>query len=191
MEYVTSMAQLPCLSVEGEIEKAESLSEVEKEIRRQMMEAGRQALETYLEKQCPKYPVDTASCRHCGQKAGYVRCRSAKLHTMLGTVGYKRAYYLCSACHQGTCPLDQALGLRPNQMSAELERLGGMTGVEISFGKGSQLFESLTLVKLSNQSLDKAAQAYGREMEKVEQEWLQDARDPRCWRNESVRNDSL
>jgi hypothetical protein len=62
-------------------------------------------------------------------------------------------------------------------MSAELERLGGMTGVETSFGKGSQLFESLTLVKLSNQSLDKAAQAYGQEMEKVEQEWQQEARD--------------
>ena len=137
MEYMTSIAQLLCLSVEGEIEKAESLSEVEKEIRRQMMEAGRQALETYLEKQHPKYPVDTTSCRHCGEEARYVRWRTAKLHTMLGTVRYKRAYYLCRECHQGTCPLDQSLGLRPNQMSAEAERLGGMTGVEISFGKGS------------------------------------------------------
>jgi hypothetical protein len=63
-------------------------------------------------------------------------------------------------------------------MSAELERLGGMTGVETSFGKGSQLFESLTMVGLSNQSLDKAAQAYGREMERVEQGWQQEAHDP-------------
>lgn len=177
MEYVASIAQLLCLSVEGEIEKAESLNEVEQEIRRQMVEAGRQALETYLQKQRPKYPAETVGCRHCGQEARYERLRTAKLHTMFGTVRYKRTYYLCGECHQGTCPLDQAFGLRPNQMSAELERLGGMTGVETSFGKGSQLFESLTLVKLSNQSLDKAAQAYGREMEKVEQEWQQEAQD--------------
>ncbi len=177
MEYMTSIAQLLCLSVEDEIKKAGDLSEVEREIRKQMKEAGRQALETYLQKQCPKYPAETTLCRNCGQEARYERWRTAKLHTMFGTVRYKRTYYLCRECHRGTCPLDQALGLRPNQMSAELERLGGMTGVETSFGKGSQLFESLTLVKLSNQSLDKAAQAYGQEMEKVEQEWQQEARD--------------
>lgn len=178
MEYMTSIAQLLCLSVEGEIQQAESLSEVEQEIRRQMMEAGRQALETYLNKQRPKYPTETTTCQHCGQEADYVRSREAKLHTMLGAVQYERPYYLCRHCRRGTCPLDKALGLRPNQMSAELERLGGMTGVETSFGKGSLLFESLTMVGLSNQSLDKAAQAYGREMERVEQAWQQEAHDP-------------
>lgn len=175
MEHMTSIAQLLCLSVEEKIEKAENLSKVEQEIRRQLVEAGRQALETYLQKQQGKYPAETVSCRHCAKEARYERKRTARLHTMFGTVRYKRAYYLCRTCHRGTCSLDQALGLRPNQMSAELERLGGMTGVETSFGKGSQLFESLTLVNLSNQSLDKAAQAYGQEMEKVEQEWQQDA----------------
>lgn len=178
MEHMTSIAQLLCLSVEGELQKAENLSEVEQEIRRQMIEAGRQALATYLQKQRPKYPAATTECPHCGQEAGYVRLRAAKLRTMLGVVRYERPYYLCDECHQGTCPLDQSLGLRPNQMSAELERLGGMTGVETSFGKGSQLFESLTLVGLSNQSLDKAAQAYGQEMEKVEQTWQQEVHDP-------------
>lgn len=178
MEYMTSIAQLLCLSVEDEMEQAASLSDVEQAIRRQMMAAGRQALVTYLQKQRPKYPAETTTCPHCGQQAGYVRRRAAKLHTMLGAVGYERPYYLCPDCHRGTCPLDEALGLRPNQMSAELERLGGMTGVETSFGKGSQLFESLTLVSLSNQSLDKAAQAYGQEMERVEQAWQQEAHDP-------------
>lgn len=178
MEYLTSIAQLLCLSVEGEIQPGASLSEVEQEIRQQVMEAGRQALATYLQKQRPKYPAGTTTCPHCGQEAGYVRLRTAKLQTMLGEVRYERPYYLCAQCHQGMCPLDQAMGLRPNQMSAELERLGAMTGVETSFGKGSELFASLTLVSLSNHSLDKAAQAYGREMEKVEQAWQQEAYDP-------------
>ena len=73
----------------------------------------------------------------------------------------ERAYYLCSECHQGCCPLDGRLGLRPNAISAELERLGAMTGVLLPFDKGRDLFEALTLVSLSDQTLDKAAQAYG------------------------------
>jgi hypothetical protein len=178
MEHIASIAQLLCLSVENKLEQATSLNEVEQEIRRQMLEAGRQALATYLNRQRPKYPAETTTCRHCGQEAGDMRLRTARLHTILGIVCYERPYYLCDQCHRGTCPLDQAWGLRPNQMSAELERLGGMTGVETSFDKGSHLFESLTLVSLSNHSLDKAAQAYGQEMEKVEQEWQQEAHDP-------------
>lgn len=40
MEHMTSIAQLLCLSVESKIPQAASLSEVEQEIRRQMIEAG-------------------------------------------------------------------------------------------------------------------------------------------------------
>jgi hypothetical protein len=68
MEYMTSIAQLLCLSVEGEIQQAKSLSEVEQEIRRQMMEAGRQALETYLKKQRPKYPAEKPLASIVGRK---------------------------------------------------------------------------------------------------------------------------
>ena len=99
MEHMTSIAQLLCLSVEEELQKAENLSEVEQEIRRQMIEAGRQALATYLQKQRPKYPAVTTKCPHCGQEAGYVRLRAAKLHTMLGVVRYERPYYPVSYTH--------------------------------------------------------------------------------------------
>jgi hypothetical protein len=62
-------------------------------------------------------------------------------------------------------------------MSAEMERLAGMVGVERPFGQGSRLFEALTLVSLSDHSLDKAAQAYGEEQLKREAEWEQEAPD--------------
>ncbi|MCP5100694.1 MAG: hypothetical protein GY943_34530 [Chloroflexi bacterium] len=38
------------------------------------------------------------------------------------------------------------------------------------FAQGSEVFEQLTLANLSDQSLDKAAQAYGQEMKEVETE---------------------
>jgi len=60
-------------------------------------------------------------------------------------------------------------------MSAELERLAGMVGVQMAFGKGSQVFAELTLISLSDQALDKAAQAYGQEIEQIEGEWQVEA----------------
>jgi hypothetical protein len=74
-------------------------------------------------------------------------------------------------------PLDQKLGLRPGQMSAELESLAGMTGAQLSFGQGSRLFEALTLIPLSDHSLAKATQAIGAEVQAQEEEWVAQSRD--------------
>jgi len=90
---------------------------------------------------------------------------------------YPEPTICCPHCHRGTCPLDEELGLRPNGMSAELERLAGMVGVQMAFGKGSHVFAELTLISLSDQALDKAAQAYGQEIEQIEGEWQVEAQD--------------
>jgi hypothetical protein len=62
-------------------------------------------------------------------------------------------------------------------MSAELESLAGMTGVQLAFGQGSDLFEALTLISLSDHSLAKASQAIGTEVQAQEQEWIAESRD--------------
>jgi hypothetical protein len=62
-------------------------------------------------------------------------------------------------------------------MSAELERVAGLVGVQTIFGKGSDLLEELTLIRLSDHRLDKSAQAYGQEVDQVEQEWQAAAAD--------------
>jgi hypothetical protein len=53
-----------------------------------------------------------------------------------------------------------------------------LTGVQMPFEKGSEVFEELTLVSLSDQSLDKATQAYGGESERQESEWRKQAQNP-------------
>jgi hypothetical protein len=52
-----------------------------------------------------------------------------------------------------------------------------MTGVLLPFGKGRDLFETLTLVSLSDQTLDKATQVYGAAATRREQEWQAVAHD--------------
>lgn len=147
-----------------------SLSEVEREIRKGLLEAGRLLLELRLAALEPAYPKETIDCA-CGGRAKYQCRREGVLQTTVGTVHYKRAYYLCPQCHRGHFPLDEQLGLRPGEMSAELESLLAMTGAQVPFAKGVDLFERLTLVHVSPQSMDKATEVMGQEVAAREREW--------------------
>ncbi|MBM3190971.1 MAG: ISKra4 family transposase [Chloroflexi bacterium] len=153
-----------------------SVSEMERRIREALLGLGRFLLNAWLALQEGPYPAQRIACR-CGAEAEYLSKRDAVLLTMLGRVTYQRAYYLCPRCHHGCCPLDERLGLRPGEMSAELESLVGMTGALMTFAKGSDLFEQLTLTSISPQSMDTATQAMGAEMMRVEEEWLQASED--------------
>ena len=145
-----------------------SLSEMERRIRKALVSLGQFLLSAWVMLQEGPYPPVDTDCA-CGSRAEYVSRREAVLLTVLGRVTYRRAYYVCPQCHQGCCPLDAQLGLRPGAMSAELESLVGMTGALIPFSKGSELFEQLTLTPISPQSMDKSTQTMGMEMLQLEE----------------------
>jgi hypothetical protein len=170
MEDTTQIGEMLRDRVIEEVKEPSSLSEMEQTLRKILLWVGRMVLELWLMWLDRPYPEDVIKCR-CGAEAKYLYRRAGTLRTMFGQVRYRRAYYACQRCGQGTYPLDEQLGLRPNAMSAEVERLAGMVGVERPFEQGSRLFEELTLVSLSDHSLDKAAQAYGEEQMKREAEW--------------------
>ncbi|MFQ5610835.1 MAG: hypothetical protein ACE5H9_01735 [Anaerolineae bacterium] len=148
-----------------------SLSEMERHIRQMLLKLGRFLLGAWLAMLVEPYPIESVPCQ-CGGQASFQFNRAGTLLTIVGQVEYKRPYYLCANCQQGVYPLDQQLGLRPGQMSAELESLSGMTGAQLPFGQGSNLFEALTLVSLSDHSLAKATQTMGAAVRRLEAEWL-------------------
>jgi hypothetical protein len=167
-------------------EQPRSLSDMERNIREMLLKAGQFLLSSWLALQENSTPTETVKCPHCAGQAGYQFKREGMLITLLGQVEYSRAYYLCDECQQGHYPLDQKLGLRPGQMSAELESLSGMTGVQLPFGQSSRLFERLTLVSLSDHSVAKATQSMGTEVTALEAEWLVQSQDE-AWLQEQQR----
>lgn len=148
----------------------QSLKQMESQIRVWMKRLGGLLLWLWLHWLSRESKRSKRECPHCGKIAEYERERVGVLHTMFGRIDYKRSYYRCDTCHQGHYPLDDKLGLRPNAMSAEVERLAGRVGVQMPFGKASDLFEDLTLVSLSDHSIGKATQAYGRVVEQIEED---------------------
>lgn len=177
MDTITKIGQLLRETLTERVASPTDFGQMERELRQLLQECGQVSMSQWLESLTPTYPNDHACCPHCQQEADYVRWRTSNIRTLQGNVSCRRPYYLCPHCHKGHYPLDNALGLRPNEMSAEMERLGGMVGVELPFGQGSDLFGELTLISLSDQSLDKATQAYGAEMSAVEKEWQETAQD--------------
>jgi len=157
-------------------EQPTSLSEMELDIRTMLLKQGRFLLSAWLAMLEETYPAKSVPCP-CGGQAAYQYRREGTLLTMLGQATYERAYYLCSGCHEGTYPLDQRLGLRPGQMSAQLESMAGMTGAQLPFEQGSHLFEALALISLSDHSMAKATQDMGSEVQAQEQEWIERSHD--------------
>ena len=171
MQDNTKVAEQFMRLLEGQTPTPESLSAMEAQTRELALEIQRQALALWLAQvAAAEEQSNTIACA-CGKAAAYLFRRAGMLRTLFGEVRYKRRYYLCAACHSGSYPLDEQLGLRPNAISAEVERLSGMVGVQMTFEKGSGVFEELTLLPLSDQTLDKAAQAYGAEVRQQEAEW--------------------
>jgi hypothetical protein len=156
-------------------EQAQSLSEMEQSIRQWLYRVGNLLLSLWLLCLSPRYDEPSVACPHCTGEASYQRRREGTLRTMLGQIRYKRAYYLCAECGQGHYPMDDQYGLRPNTMSAEMERLAALVGVQMPFAQASLLFSELTLTSLSDQSIDKATQSYGQTVEKVEASLYQQA----------------
>ena len=106
-----------------------TLTDIEKATKALLQKVGQAIVAQTLADMKPKYP-DTSTPCPCGQHAKYRWQRKGHFHALFGEIILKRGYYLCSECRKGCYPFDKQFGLRPNQLSAELNRLVAMTGVE-------------------------------------------------------------
>jgi len=174
MKFITHLYQeleayLPEIiaSYDEKIE-AESLSEMEVEIRHMCHELGRAIVVQCLETQTPKYPKDAVECPHCGEEARYVRRRKGMSITVFGRIYYRRPYYGCQNCHQGHFPLDAQLGIQPGQMSAEVVQLAALMGIQNSFATSRDLLARIALLDLSANSIRKACQQMGQQVMQAE-----------------------
>jgi ribosomal protein L34E len=84
-------------------------------------------------------------CSECRQPMRLVdAARPRQLQGLVGDYRIERAYYLCTSCHRGYCPVDERLGLGIGTLSPGLERVACRVGVNESFGEASDaLYETL------------------------------------------------
>lgn len=176
MDNITSIAQMVANIVITQLKESASMTDIERVTQKVMHQIGQASLEKTINAQVPTYPEPLSLCS-CSKEAPYKRKRTTKLYTLLGTIRVSRPYYLCPDCHCGHYPLDRQLGLRPNALSAELSRVVALTGVQLPFKKGCELFEELTLISLSDPTMRKATLQVGQLVQQQEQEMIEKADD--------------
>jgi hypothetical protein len=110
----------------------------------------------------------------------------------LGTIRYRRAYYLCRCCGKGLFPFDHKAGLTTHNLTPALERVATLAGsVADSFEKGGDLLDEMAGVRLSESTVERTTEDAGRRLAvivhagatlgpKVEWPWHKDYEGKRC-----------
>jgi hypothetical protein len=115
-------------------------------------------------------PVRGRPCR-CGQRAGYVRHRAARVLTARGPISILRAYHHCPACRRGQAPLDQQLGYCAGSTSAGLDELLALLGATAdSFEQAITLLDELTLVRVCPNLARQATERWGQRLQAAERD---------------------
>jgi hypothetical protein len=112
--------------VENDLEALESL--VNEKIRL----LGQGLLQRLVNRGPNGYYGSSIRCR-CGNAMRFVSHRRRDIHTLLGWISLRRAYYHCQACGWSVCPYDQSSGLGAEQLSPALAKACCLLATDDSF----------------------------------------------------------
>jgi hypothetical protein len=102
------------------------------------------------------------TCPHCQADA---RCKGFRPRTalsLLGSIRFQRHYYHCPSCGQGTCPLDQTLGLSAADLTPAADEVVCLAGVQDSFAIAAQkVLARLSGLRVSESTAERATEAAG------------------------------
>jgi hypothetical protein len=108
-------------------------------------------------------------CPQCGHPARYAGRRRKTVTSVLGPLGFDRAYYHCAACDVGWCPRDHALGVTNTTLSPAVTRMIGVVGAMVSFVEGHALLRDLAGVPVDAKQVERTAETLGRAIAADEQ----------------------
>jgi len=136
------LAQLAAL-VEQEVEDIDTdLGKMETLIMKFVLSLGKGLLQRLVNRQPNGYKGGRLPCE-CGASMKFAQHRMRSIHTILGWIEIKRAYYHCPDCGAGLCPYDQSSGLGSQQLSPALAKACCLLTVDDSFEQVSRKLEEL------------------------------------------------
>lgn len=120
----------------------DNLDALEQAVKEKMQLLGQGLLQRLVDRGPNGYKGSSIICK-CGGSMKFVQHRKRNIHTVLGWITVKRAYYHCSHCREALAPYDKASGLGTEQLSPGLARVCCLLGVDDSFEQVSQKIEQL------------------------------------------------
>lgn len=107
----------------------------------------------------------------CGQghQAEFVEYRGKKIVPVLSPVEVVRAYYHCSACHEGKIPKDEELDIAGTSLSPGVRRMIGHVGGKEAFDQGHLDLEILAGITVKTKQVERVTEEIGRQVEAIAQ----------------------
>jgi Uncharacterised protein family (UPF0236) len=138
----------------------EDLGALEEKMSLLVREWGRGLLQRVVAQGSLGYQGSGRACA-CGGWSRFVGYRRKNLHTTVGWIEVRRAYYYCSVCGTGVSPYDQASGLGREALSVGLAKACCTVAVGSSFSESSRLMEALFGQKVSANTIERLVHHVG------------------------------
>jgi len=177
IEKMAAMMSEELLGYAEELAASGGVMAIEEEMRQVLQQVGAKGLGQVLSRQDERKERKRELACKCGQQAKYQRKREAVVVSVFGRVSYWRGYYLCPACHRGQAPLDQELHLSAGEVTAGLGSLLALAGVEGSFEQGRRKIQRYLGIEVSDNTIRKETELFGRLQAAEEQEWKDKSQD--------------
>jgi hypothetical protein len=100
----------------------------------------------------------------CEGVARFKGQRERRIVTLHGDLLLNRAYYWCSRCRSGFCPLDATLRVPRGQVSVSVRALACRFSALLPYGKAARELELVCGVHLSNSTLQRISRQTGNEL---------------------------
>lgn len=106
--------------------------------------------------------VERPECPECRRPMRRVDAsRPRQLQGLVGDYRIERAYYLCTSCHRGCCPVDERLGIGIGALSPGLERVACRIGVSESFAEASDVLDETLKVTVAAEAIRRIVEGIG------------------------------
>jgi hypothetical protein len=128
-----------------------------------MHHAGASALTQLLRFEPPDAEHLEVPCS-CGQAARFKEMRTKSFLSVVGTVEFRRPYYLCSHCSKGQHPVDGELGIAGLESSPGVRRMEAVVGAEMPFVPACEPMKVLAGLEVPAKAIERAAESIGAEI---------------------------
>jgi len=138
----------------------EDLGALEERVIALTREWGRGLLQRVTGKGSLGYHGSSLPCS-CGGWKRFMGYRRRRLHTTVGWIEVRRAYYYCAACGNAEHPYDRSSGLGRESLSVGLARACCTVAVGSSFQQSVRMIEALFGQKVSAKTLERVVHHVG------------------------------
>ena len=163
------------------VSEGRTLDDIEEGMREILAETGLTGMKVLVGKLDRERRKGKQNCPGCGAAQYWKHYVERQCISTLGEFMIERAYYYCSGCGRGWCPLDEQLGLGRSELSLRAQELSSYLGAFMPFQRAADFLARSGLLAISHDTVNRMTVSAGQELaarQRAEQEAIRAGEKP-------------